>query len=513
MKSTAVVGSMTLISRVLGFLRDMVIAHHFGASAATDAFFVAFRIPNFLRRLFSEGSFAQALLPILSQHRESGDSAHLKHFIDHAAGTLMVLLSTMTFMGTITAPVLILAFAPGFIDNPGQLDLSVALLIVTLPYLFFITLTAFAGGIFNSVGRFAIPAATPAVLNLTMIAAALWLAPELEQPVMALALAVLVAGILQLAIQIPALAAAGLLPKPKLHFRDREVRDFLKRIAPAVFGVSVTQVNLLVDTLAASFLVSGSVSWLYYSDRLVEFPLGIFGVAIGTALSPQLAKYHARHDRQGFSDAIDWGLRWVLLIGLPATLGLMLLAPPLMSTLFEYDEFGADDAVMASRSLMTYALGLLGFIAVKVLAPGFNARHDVATPVRCGITAMLANALLCPLLAFWLAPEGWSHACLTLATALAALFNAVLLWRALRRDGIYRPNPGWLGFGLRVCIANLAMGFYLSQVGDAQTWHEVSSMQRIVRLAILIASGASIYLASLWLTGTRPRHLALAGQA
>jgi putative peptidoglycan lipid II flippase len=287
------------------------------------------------------------------------------------------------------------------------------------------------------------------------------------------------------------------------------VRQFLRRVAPAVFGVSVTQVNLLVDTLAASFLISGSVSWLYYSDRLVEFPLGIFGVAIGTAVSPQLAKYHARQDDQGFSAALDWGLRWMLLIGLPATVGLVLLATPLMSTLFEYDEFGSDDVAMAGRSLMTYALGLVGFTGVKVLAPGFNTRHDVQTPVRCGFASMSLNALLCPLLAFGVAPPGWAHAGLTLATAIAALFNAALLLIALRRHEIYRPHRGWIGFSLRVLAANVAMGAFLVLMQHSHNWHGWSSLERIKQLAMLIGSGAGLYAVSLWLLGTRPRHLAL----
>jgi len=509
MQSTAVVGAMTLLSRILGFVRDMVIARSFGADAATDAFFAAFRIPNFLRRLFAEGSFAQALMPALAGFHEAGDRAGLKSFLDRASGSLALLLAAITAVGTLAAPLLILAFAPGFIGQPDLADLGGRLLALLLPYLFFVTLTAFAGGVLNTLGRFAIPAATPAVLNLTMIAATWWLAPRLAEPITALAYGVLLAGLLQLAIQLTALASAGLLPRPRLGFRDPDVRRLLRHMAPAVFGLSVTQVNLLVDTLAASFLVSGSVSWLYYSDRLVEFPLGIFGVAIGTAVSPQLAKFHARQDPQGFSDAIDWALRWTLAIGLPATLGLVLLARPLMGALFQYDEFGEHDALMASRSLMTYAVGLIGFIAVKVLAPGFTAGHDVATPVRCGLEAMACNALLAPLLAFWLAPQDWSHAALTLATATAALANATLLYVRLRSAGIYRPRPGWTGFGLRMLAANLAMAAFL--LAPAISHSELAApLQRLEHLVLAIFGAMAVYGACLWLSGLKLRHLLLA---
>jgi putative peptidoglycan lipid II flippase len=500
---------MTLISRILGFARDMIIARFFGADGATDAFFVAFRIPNFLRRLFAEGSFAQALVPVLSEQRAMNDDRQVRRFLDRTLGSLALILFAASAAGMIAAPLLILIFAPGFLGQDAQFGLSAQMLRITFPYLFFITLTAFAGGVLNTYRRFAIPAFTPALLNLTMIAAAIWLAPRLPEPVTALAWGVLIAGFAQLAFQIPALWSAGLLPRPRLGFNDPEVRRVLRRMAPAVFGVSVTQVNLLVDTLIASFLISGSVSWLYYSDRLVEFPLGIFGVAIATVMLPHLAKNHADRDEHGFSRALDWALRWVLLIGTPATLGLMWLAEPLMSTLFQYDEFTARDVEMAGRSLMTYSLGLLGFIATKVLAPGFSARHDYRTPVHFGLYAMLANLVLCLALVSQLAPLGWGHAGLALSTALAALFNAALLLRKLLREGIYQPQAGWWAFLFRVSLAGLSMVGLLSYACDGLPWQDWTLSERSFHLSSRIAAAGAVYFACLWLAGLRPRHLTL----
>ena len=487
----------------------MIIARYFGADSATDAFFVAFRIPNFLRRLFAEGSFSQALVPVLSEHRSINDDREVKLFLDRTLGSLALILFAASVAGIIGAPLLTLVFAPGFLGQNEQFDLSVQMLRITFPYLLFITLTACAGGILNAYRRFAIPAITPALLNLSMIAAAIWLAPHLSEPVTALAWGVLIAGCAQLLFQVPALWSTGLLPRPRLGFHDPEVRRVLRRMAPAIFGVSVTQVNLLVDTLIASFLISGSVSWLYYSDRLVEFPLGIFGVAIATVILPHLAQNHADRDEHGFSRSLDWALRWVVLIGTPATLGLMLLAEPLISTLFQYDEFSSRDVEMAGRSLMTYSLGLLGFIATKVLAPGFSARHDFQTPVRFGLYAMLANLLLCLALVSQLSSVGWGHAGLALSTALAALFNSALLLRKLLRERIYRPQAGWWVFLLRIGLGGMAMAGLLSYACDGLPWQEWSLSGRVSHLLYWIAAGGAVYFACLWLAGLRPRHLAL----
>jgi putative peptidoglycan lipid II flippase len=501
---------MTLTSRILGFVRDMVIARYFGADAATDAFFVAFKIPNFLRRLFAEGSFSQAFVPVLSEYRERRDRAGTQAFLDRAAGSFGLILLGVTVAGMIAAPLLILLFAPGFYRREDQFWLSVDLLRITFPYIFFISLTAFAGGILNTWGRFAVPAFTPVLLNLVMIAAAIWLAPQLAEPVTALAWGVLLAGLAQLAFQVPALLRAGVLPRrPRRAFGDPGVRKVLKLIAPAILGVSVTQLNLLVNTLIASFLISGSVSWLYYSDRLVEFPLGVFGVAIGTVMLPHLSKHHAIADREGFSRSLDWALRWVVLIGLPATLGLALLARPLTVGLFQYDQFSLRDAEMTSRSLSAYAIGLLGFIAVKVLVPGFSARQDLATPARYGIYAVGANIVLSLLLVPELAPLEWGHAGLALAASLAALANAGLLLWKLRRDRIYRPERGWPPFLCRVGLANGGMGLLLAYAAGHYPWQSWPPAERVLNLGLWIAAGFLAYLACLALTGLRPAHVLL----
>jgi putative peptidoglycan lipid II flippase len=509
LKSTAVVGSMTLASRILGFIRDMVIARYFGADSGTDAFFVAFKIPNFLRRLFAEGAFSQAFVPVLSDYREQRGLEETRLFLDRACGTFALTLALLAGIGALAAPLLILLFAPGFYQHPEQYGLSVDMLRLTFPYLFFICLTAFSGGILNTWGHFAVPAFTPVFLNLVMIAATLWLAPQLDRPVMALAVGVLLAGVAQLAFQVPALGSLGVLPKPRLGLGDPGVRRILRLMAPAIVGASVGQVNLLINTLVASFLVSGSVSWLYYSDRLVEFPLGIFGVAIGTVILPHLSKNHAKSNSKGFSQSVDWALRWVLMIGVPASLGLMLLAKPLVLTLFQYDKFSPYDAEMASRSLMAYSLGLMGFIGVKVLVPGFSARQDLTTPARFGVYAVVANLAASLLLVFAIVPEGWAHAGLALATSLAALLNAAMLLARLLRDGIYRPVSGWLRFLGRLVFANGAMAALLFHAAAGNPWETWTVADRVLGLGLWIGFGFALYVVCLILTGLRPRHILL----
>jgi putative peptidoglycan lipid II flippase len=504
-----VVGGMTLISRILGFVRDVVIARYFGADAGTDAFFVVFKIPNFLRRLFAEGTFSQAFVPVLSDYREQRDSTETRAFLDRTAGTLTLVLALIAGLGTIAAPLLILLFAPGFYQHPEQYGLSVEMLRITFPYLFFICLTAFSGGILNTWGHFAVPAFTPVFLNLVMISATLWLAPHLSEPITALAFGVLLAGVVQLGFQVPALWRLGLLPRPRLGFRDPGVRRIMALMAPAIFGASVGQLNLLINTLIASFLVSGSVSWLYYSDRLVEFPLGIFGVAIGTVILPHLSKHQASRDPDGFSRSMDWALRWVVLIGLPATLGLMLLAKPLVFTLFQYEHFSAHDADMAARSLMAYSVGLLGFIGVRVLVPGFSARQDLRTPARYGVYTVAANGLLSAGLVWQAAPLGWGHAGLALATALAAVFNTMLLLGKLMRERVYRPEPGWPRFLARVLLANGVMAVLLLHAEGAYPWQAWTLTERALNLALWIGVGFAAYVLCLSLTGLRPRHVLL----
>ncbi len=501
-KSTAVVSSMTMISRILGFLRDMIFARIFGVDSGTDAFFVAFKIPNFLRRLFAEGAFAQAFVPVLSDYKQQGSRQALKEFIDRTAGTLALVLMLVSIVGVIAAPVIITLFAPGFIWEGGQYELAVQMLRITFPYLFFISSVAFAGGILNSHGKFAVPAFTPVFLNICMIAAAIWLSPLMPEPVTALAWGVFAAGVVQLIFQFPALWRLGLIPRLRWGFADKGVRKIMKLMLPAIFGVSITQINLLLDTLIASFLPTGSISWLYYSDRLVEFPLGVFGIALATVILPSLSKNHAAEDHQSFSRSLDWGLKLVLLIGVPASVGLFMLAEPMLSTLFQYDEFGADDVMMAGRSLMAYSVGLLGFILVKVLVPGFTSRKDTKTPVRFGIYAMIANMVLNLALFFPLA-----HAGLALATSLGAFFNASLLLGRLLKEKVYRPGAQWRVYILRIILANEVMAVFLNRFVDARLWLDWPVTERVLQLALWIALAAVVYLVTLFVSGFRIRQL------
>ena len=510
LKSTGLVGGLTLISRILGFVRDMVIAGFFGASASTDAFFVAFKIPNFLRRLFAEGAFAQAFVPILSSVREKQGNECARDFIARICGSFALILSLLTGMGMIAAPGLIWLFAPGFHDQPEQYGLSIELLRITFPYLFFICLTALSGGILNTWNHFAIPAFTPVLLNLSMITATLWLAPRFDQPIQALGWGVFAAGLLQLAFQLPALHRLGLFTWPKVDFKNPHVLRVLKLMSPAIFGASVGQLNLLINTLIASLLTTGSISWLYYSDRLVEFPLGIFGVGLGTVILPHLSRSLARKDTEHFSQSIDWALRWLMLIGLPATLGLVLLAEPLMYTLFQYEKFTSEDTRMAARSLMAYGIGLMGFLSMKILVPAFSAQEDLRTPARFGVYTVLVNLTLSGLLALWLAPAGWAHAGLALAASLAALVNAGLLVITLYRQEIYRPRLGLAPFILRTLAANLVMGALLIGTKEWFSWQDIPASGRVVQLGSCILTAILAYGLSLLVFGLRRRHLMLA---
>ena len=371
LKSAAVVSAMTTLSRVLGLVRDVVFARYFGAGMGTDAFFIAFKIPNFLRRLFAEGAFSQAFVPVLTEYKTRRTHDDVRGLSAHVVGTLGVMLFILTLIGVIAAPILVMAFAPGFIGDQPRLDLTADMLRITFPYILFISLTALAGGILNSYGKFGVPALTPVLLNLVMIGAAIWVAPYMDPPIMALAWGVFVAGIVQLLFQLPFLYRMKLLGLPRWGWKDEGVSRILRLMVPALFGSSVVQINLLFDVLIASFLAAGSVSWLYYSDRLVEFPLGVFGIALATVILPKLSQRHAEQSQEHFSLTLDWALRWVVIIGTPAALGLFLLSGPLITTIFHYGEFNDHSVYMAKLSLMAYSLGLMGFILVKVLAPGY----------------------------------------------------------------------------------------------------------------------------------------------
>ncbi|PIE82997.1 MAG: murein biosynthesis integral membrane protein MurJ [Candidatus Contendobacter odensis] len=503
LKSTGIVSAMTTLSRISGFVRDMVYAQVFGAGAGTDAFFVAFRIPNFLRRLFAEGAFSQAFVPVLSEYQTRRSRKELHQLIDQVTGTLGVILFAITAIGVLAAPLLIMLFAPGFTDDPDKYQLTVDMLRITFPYLLFISLTALAGGILNSYGRFAVPAITPVLLNFCMIAAALWLAPLMAQPVMGLAWGVFIAGVVQLAFQLPFLLRLKLLPRPRWGWKSSGVQQILHLMMPAIFGSSVVQINLLYDTLLASFLATGSVSWLYYSDRLVEFPLGIFGVALGTVILPKLSRQHAGAENRNFSHTLDWALRWSLLVSIPAAVALALLSVPILSTLFQYGEFNARDVTMSARSLIAFSAGLTAFMLIKVLAPGFYARKDTRSPVKYGIIAMLANMVM-TLILIW----PFAHAGLALSTSLAAFINAGLLLINLRRHDIYQPGKGWITFLLQLTTATLIMGVVLwFGIGDLEAWLQASVGERAWHLVQLIAAGSGAFVLAVWLVGIRPRHL------
>lgn len=490
---------MTFISRVLGFLRDVLIARIFGVGMATDAFFVAFRIPNLLRRLFAEGAFSQAFIPILAEYKNIRSTAEIHHLIDHVATLLSIILFVVTLIGIIAAPLIIYISAPGFSAHPEKFTLTIDLLRITFPYILFISLVSLAGGILNTYGKFYIPAFTPALLNLSFIACALWLAPVMTTPIFALAWAVFIGGVLQLAFQIPFLMRIRLMPRLRLKTHDTGAWRILKLMGPAIFGVSIGQISLLINTIFASFLITGSVSWLYYADRLMEFPAGLLGVALGTVLLPSLARHYTSNNTEEYSRLLDWGLRLTVLLTLPAALALALLATPLISTLFYYGEFTANDVWMTREALIAYSIGLFGLILVKVLAPGFYARQNIKTPVKIAIITLIATQFMN--LAFILPLQ---HAGLALAIGLGACLNASLLYYKLRSLKIYQPQSGWLIFFLKILMALIVMAvtLWFSSGSDA-SWLADSASQRIGRLSGVIIMGASSYFAALWILGFR----------
>jgi putative peptidoglycan lipid II flippase len=501
LKAMATVSGMTLISRILGYVRDAVIARTFGAGLETDAFFVAFRIPNLLRRLFAEGAFSQAFVPILAEYRNRNGVAETKLLVDRVATLLTAALVVATALGIAIAPVIVYVSAPGFAATPDKFGLTVAMLRVTFPYILFISLVALAAGILNTWSRFAVPAFTPTLLNVAFITAALFFSPYFDPPVMVLAWAVFAGGVLQLALQVPYLARLGMLPRPRLALAHPGVRRILILMGPAVIGVSVAQISLLLNTIFASFLQTGSVSWLYYADRLMEFPTGLLGVALGTILLPSLAKFHSESARESYSKLLDWGLRLTFLLAAPAAAALAVLATPLIATLFLHGRFDANDLAMTRQALVAYSVGLVGLILVKVLAPGFYARQNIRTPVKIALVALVATqamnaALIVPL----------KHAGLALAIALGACLNALLLYRGLRRRDIYAPEAGWRAFLAKVAVATALMAAALwAAMGPAAWWTAATLPLRVAALAGLVALGALVYFACLWAFGFRPR--------
>jgi putative peptidoglycan lipid II flippase len=512
LRSTSVVSGMTLVSRVLGLVRDVVFARYFGATIVMDAFIVANRIPNMLRRFFAEGAFSQGFVPVMAQYRAKNDHAQARQLVDAVAGTLGLGLFIITLIGVIAAPLLVLIMAPGFVGDDGRFDLTTAMTRFTFPYLFFVSLTAFAGGILNTYGRFAAPAFTPVILNVVLIASAMWLSPRLADPGMALAYGVLLAGIAQLLFQIPFLARIHAIPRPRWHPRHEGVRRIGKLMVPAIFGSSVAQVNVLVGGIIASMLGEGKISVLYYSDRLMEFPLGLFGIALATVTLPHLSRQHAAASLQGFSRTVDWSMKLVFLIATPAAVGLTVLSEPLVATIFYGGEFSAIDVQMTALSLQAFSLGLIGFSVVKILAPAYYAREDTKTPVKIGLIALVVNFVLSVTLAWALTRAGYAgtHAGLALAVSVAAIVNAWLLWRGLRRDGIVGVTKGWGVLLLRFFLANLAMAVCLLQLARPLAWWLQSSlMTRSVWLGLTIAVGGVVYFAALLVLGVRPVQLRL----
>ncbi len=510
LRSTTVVGSMTLLSRISGLARDMVYSHAFGAGTLMDAFLVAFKIPNFLRRLTAEGAFSQAFVPVITEYRVRREHAEVRGLVAGAAGTFGIALFIVTAIGVIAAPVLVFIFAPGFQADGGRFDLAVGMLRFTFPYLFFISLVAFCSGVLNSYGRFWLPAFTPVLLNAVMIIFAAVIAPHFAAPGLVLAIGVFVAGLVQLCAQLPAMHRLGLLPKPRWDWAHEGVRRIARLMLPGIFGSSVAQVSLLLDTLIASFMMTGSIAWMYYADRLVEFPMGVFSIAIAIVILPGLSSHHTDRSPERFAATLDWALRLTIIVVTPAAIGLLLLSGPLIATLFGYGAFSARDVLMCSYALMAYSLGLMGFSLVKVLAPGYFARQDTKTPVKVGIIALSVNMAfnLVVVLPAYLNGFPVPHALLALSTGLSAIINATLLYRGLRRQGVYAPSAHWRRLLPQVAFASAAMAGFLWWIsGDWAAWTGWQASARALQLALCVGGGAGVYFLALWLTGARPRDL------
>jgi len=515
LQSTSVVSLMTLISRILGLVRDIVFARFFGATIVMDAFIVANRIPNMLRRFFAEGAFSQGFVPVMARYKEKNDHGEARELVDAVAGTLGLALFVVTLIGVIAAPLLVLIVAPGFVGEGGDFDLATAMLRFTFPYLMFVSLTAFAGGILNTYGRFGAPAFTPVILNVVLIACAFWLSPQLEEPGMALAYGVFAAGLVQLLFQIPFLSKIHAVPRPKWRPRHEGVRRIGTLMLPAIFGSSVAQINVLLGGIIASLLGVGKISYLYFSDRLMEFPLGLFGIALATVMLPTLSKQAANEHMEEFANTIDWSMKLVLLIATPAAIGLVLLAEPLLVTLFYGGVFSGPDVQMAAISLQAFAIGLIGFSFVKILAPAFFARQDTRTPVKYALIALTVNLVLSVSLAWYLTRIGYeaTHAGLALATSVAAVVNAWLLYHGLRREGILAHSDGWAVLVIRLVIANLLMTVCLIWLHKPLDWWiDAGLLDRSIRLGVAIAAGIAVYFGTLLLAGLRPSQFQLAGR-
>jgi len=503
LNALAKVGSMTFISRILGFVRDTLIARIFGAGMLSDAFIVAFKIPNLLRRISAEGAFSQAFVPILAEYKSQRTFDETKTLVNRVATWLAIILVVVTLLGMLSAPFLVSIIAPGFSVNPEKMQLTVELLRITFPYIFFISLVSMAGGVLNTYNKFGIPAFTPVWLNVAMISAVLFFAEYFAEPIKVLAWAVFVGGFLQLIFQIPFLKKIGLLPTFDFKWNDEGVWRVLKLMGPAVLGVSVAQISLIINTVFASFLKTGSVSWLYYADRLMEFPTGVLGVALGTILLPSLSKAYSAKNESEYSELLDWGLRLTFLLAAPAAVALAVLATPLIITLFFYGKFTALDVAMTQQALIAYSLGLIGLILVKILAPGFYARQNIKTPVKIALFVLLITQMMNFLFVFVL---DFKHAGLALAIGLAACLNAAMLYYQLRKAQLFHPKVGWGLFFIKLLIALIVLGFVLFfAMGDVNAWLNFSIIKRLLWTAGMVAIGGASYFATLFVLGFRPR--------
>lgn len=513
-KSTSIVGFTTLLSRVTGLLRDMVYSQAFGAGTLMDAFLVAFKIPNFLRRLFAEGAFSQSFVPVISEFRVRRSQAEVRELVAGVSGTLGGLLVVVTALGVVAAPVIILVFAPGFSQHGDKYALAVAMLRWTFPYIFFVSLTALFSGVLNSYGRFGVPAFTQVIMNLVMVLFAVAIASHTANPGVTLAIGVFVSGVLQLGFQLPFVARLGLLDWPRWQPAAEGVRRIGRLMLPGIVGSSMAQVSLLLDTLIASFLVTGSIAWLYYADRLMEFALGVFSIALATVILPGLATHHAQGSPERFSATLDWALRLVLLLVVPASVALLAFAGPITAAIFGYGKFSDHDVAMTQYGLMAYSWGLLGFSLVKVLAPGYFARQDTRTPVRVGLIALGANMALNVAVVLPAKYLGFPvpHVLLATSTCISAAINTLLLWRGLRREGVYLPGPGWPALLARIAGASAVMAALLAWgAGDLASWLQDPPAQRALRLAGWVLAGAATYFGVLFATGLRFGQLRVAG--
>lgn len=507
-RSTVIVSAMTMLSRVLGLVRDVVLLNVFGAGKDFDTFVVAFRIPNFFRRLFAEGAFSQAFIPVLTEYKTSRTHAEVQILISRVFGCLATFMTALTMIAIIAAPVIMYIYAPGFHGDEAKFALATDMFRLTIPYLLFMSLTAFASSILNSYGSFSTPAFAPVLLNIAMIAGALWLTPFMAEPIMALGWAVVIAGILQLAIQIPELWRKNLLIPPKVDFKHEGVDRIMKLMLPALFGVSVTQINLLLNTVWASFMQNGSVSWLYSAERMTELPLGLIGVAIGTVILPSLSTQHTEKNPEKFRGMMDWAAKVIVLVGLPASIALFMLSTPIIQALFERGQFTFEDTQMTALALQCMSGGVIAFMLIKVFAPGFYAQQDTRTPVRVGLMAVAANAILNVIFIGFFKLIHWEaeHMALALASTGSAMVNAGLLYFYLHQRNIFRFGAHWKKIFLQFMFANVVM---IAALAYALSWYngDVSQWMRVLEVLILCVVGVVVYLAALVAAGFRPRHI------